>query len=95
VLLGGRDGELQQLAEPRSSGVMHRRTHRHLDRFQIETPGLAAIFEDDVQELIYFARDFLMDGFGCFFSCGVCSASSTGRKRQTLRLSSSSWLVRD
>jgi hypothetical protein len=71
---------------------MHGRTHRHLDRFQIETPGLAAIFEDDAQELIYFARDFPTDRFDRFFSSGE-SVSSTGRARQMLSFTSSNcWL---
>jgi hypothetical protein len=71
---------------------MHGRTHRHLDRFQIETAGLAAIFEDDAQELIYFARDFPPDGFDRFFSSGE-SVSSTGRARQMLSFTSSNcWL---
>jgi hypothetical protein len=46
-LLGSWDRELQQLAERRGSGVMHGRTHRHLDGLQIETAGLAATIEDD------------------------------------------------
>jgi hypothetical protein len=74
---------------------MHSRTHGHLDGFQIETATLAAAVEDDAQQLIYFARDFLLDRFGRFFSCGVCSSCSTGRKRQTLRLSSTNSPAKD
>jgi hypothetical protein len=44
---------------------------------------LAAILEDDPQQLRYFARDFLADRFGCFFSWAVRpSGSAVGRKRQ-------------
>jgi len=88
ALLGGRDGELEQLAETCCSGVMHGRTYRHLDSFQIETAGFAAILEDHAQELVYFARDFLTDRFGRFFSSGD-NVSSTGRARQILSFTSS------
>jgi hypothetical protein len=37
--------------------------------------------------LVYFSRDFLADGFGRFFSCGV-SISSIGRKRQIFSFTS-------
>jgi hypothetical protein len=67
---------------------MHGRAHRHLDGFQIETARLAATIEDDAQQLVYFARDFLADRFGRFFSCGV-RVSSTGRARQILSFTSS------
>lgn len=80
-LLGSRDGESQQLAERRGSGVMHDRTHGHLGSLQIETARLATLLEDHTQELVYFARDFPANRFGRFFSCGD-SVSSTGRARQ-------------
>jgi len=69
---------------------MHGRTHRHLDRFQIETAGLAAIFEDDAQELIYFARDFPTDRFDCFFSWADDAVSSIGLNPQICSLTSNS-----
>src|SRR5438445_6093807 len=78
-LLG--DGELQQLAERRGAGVMHGRTQGHLRSLQIEMARLAALLENQMQELFYFARDLLTDGFGRFFSCGE-SVSSNGRARQ-------------
>jgi hypothetical protein len=74
---------------------MHGQTHGHLDGFQIEPAALAAAVEDDAQQPIYFACDFLLDRFGRFFSSGVCSSCSTGRKRQTLRLSSTNSPVKD
>lgn len=46
---------------------MHGLTHRRLDCFQIQTPDLALAAENDAQELIYFACDFLVDRFGRFF----------------------------
>ena len=57
---------------------MHRRTHGHLDGFQIQMARLAAATEDHAQQLIYFPRDFLLDDLRRFFSCGE-SVSSTGR----------------
>jgi hypothetical protein len=47
---------------------MHGRPHRHFDGLQIETASFAASTKDEVQPLLYFARDFLADGFRCFFS---------------------------
>jgi hypothetical protein len=61
---------------------MHGRAHRHLDGFQIQTAGLAAAVENDTQQFVYFARDFLLDRFGRFFSCSVCGSASAGRARQ-------------
>ena len=93
-MLGRWNRELQQLAERRGAGVVHGRTHGHLGRLHVEMARLAALLEDDAQELAYFARDFLPDGFDRFFSCGV-RVSSIGRKRQTLRFTSTNWLARD
>jgi len=88
-LLSRRNGELQQRAERRGASVMHGGAHRHLDGLQIETARLAALLEDDPQELVYFADDFLTDRFRRFFSSGV-RVSSRGRKRQTRSLTSTS-----
>jgi hypothetical protein len=49
ALLGRWRGKLKEFVQRRSARVMHGRTHRHLDRFQIETARLAAILEDDAQ----------------------------------------------
>ena len=94
-LAGSRGWELQEFAERRGSSVMHGRAHRHLDGFQVEMAGLAPVSEDHTQQLVYFARDFPVDRFGGFFPCGVCSVCSTGRIRQTFRLTSISWLDKD
>ena len=61
----------------------------------VEAAGLAPTLEDRTQPLIYFAGDFPLDRFGRFFSCGVCSVCSSGRKRQTVRLTSTNLLVKD
>ena len=58
---------------------MHGRAHQHLDCFQIESPGLAAFGEDEMEESIYFARDFPADRFGRFFSWGDCWSTWLGR----------------
>lgn len=68
LLFCRRGCELQQFGQRRRAGMMHSRAHRHLDCFQIQTPSLALATEDDVQELIYFTRDFLADRFRRFFS---------------------------
>jgi hypothetical protein len=39
----------QQLAQRGCSGSMHRRSHRHLDRFQIDAACLALLLEDQPQ----------------------------------------------
>jgi hypothetical protein len=93
-LLVRRSGELQEFRERRGAGLMQGRPHRQLDGFQIETTGLAAAAEDDAQELVYFARDLALDRFGRFFSCGVCSVCSMGRKRQIFRLTPINSVVR-
>lgn len=95
TLIGRRGWELQKFAESQGSSVMHGGTHRHLDGFQIEAARLAPAVEDDAQQSVYFAGDFPLDRFGRFFSCGVCSVCSSGRKRQTVRLTSTNLLVKD
>jgi hypothetical protein len=93
-LAGRRSGKLKEFGEQRGSGMVHRRPHPHLDRFQIQTAGLAAAREQDAQKLVYFARDFLADRFGRFFPSGE-SVSSTGRRRQILRLTSTNAPLKD
>ena len=49
----GRGGlESQQLTQHSGAGAMHGRAHRHFDGFQIQPPRLAAIVEDDAQQLV-------------------------------------------
>jgi hypothetical protein len=62
----------------------------HLNGFQIQTPRLAAGVEDDVQQLVYVARDFLLDGFGRFFPWAYGEDSSTGCNWQIRSLTSNS-----
>jgi hypothetical protein len=82
----------QQLAQRGRSGPMHGGPHRHLDRFLVESAGLALVLKNKPQQRAYFPFDFLPDRFRRFFSCGV-SVSSTGRARQIFSLTSSSpWL---
>jgi hypothetical protein len=64
---------------------MHRRPHRHLDRFQIESGSLALVLENETQQRAYFPFDFLPDSFRRFFSSGV-RVSSTGLARQIFSL---------
>jgi len=67
---------------------MHGRAHRHLDGFQIDTARLATTIEDDAQQLVYFARDFLPDRGRRFFSWVEVEASSIGRSRQIFSFTS-------
>ena len=69
-------------------------SHRRFDRFQIEWSVVAAFLKNNMQDPVYFAGDFLLDCLRRFFSCAVCSVCSMGRKRQTLRLTSTNSLVR-
>jgi len=87
-----RGGKLQQLGQCGGSGPMQGRTHRHFGGFQIQMACFAAALEQDAEQLVYFARDLLVDRRGRFFSSGE-RVSSTGRARQILSLTSSnSWL---
>jgi hypothetical protein len=68
---------------------MHDRPYDHLGGLQVQAPRLAAAVEDDARQLVYFARDFLLDGFRLFFSPGE-RVSAIGRTRQIFSLTSSS-----
>jgi hypothetical protein len=59
--------ELQQLRQGTGPGVMHRGTDRRLDALLIEPASRFAVAENDAQQLLYFAGDFLLDRFGLFF----------------------------
>jgi len=84
--------EAQHFAQRRGARPMHGPTHSRFEGLQIHTSRLVTALEHDTQELLYFSRDFLADGFGRFFSSGD-PAPSTGRARQILSLTSSkSWL---
>jgi hypothetical protein len=51
---------------------------------------LADTGEDGLQQPLYFARDFLLDGGRRFLSCSFGAGSSTGRSRQIFSLTSTS-----
>ena len=89
-LVGRWGRKLQQFGQRCGAGLMHGRTHRHLQGFQIQTSRLAAGAESDAQQLFYFAGDFLLDGFRSFFSRADDAASSTGRNAQICSLTSNS-----
>jgi hypothetical protein len=67
-LVRSRGSESQQFGQGGCSGLMESRAYRRFDGFQIEMARFAAGTEDDVQQLLYFAGDFLLDRFGRFFS---------------------------
>ena len=88
ALVGSGGWKLQQFRQCRRSGLMHGRTHSQFDGFQVETSRFATTGEDDAQQLLYFARDFLANRLGRFFSCGE-RVSSAGRARQIFSFTSS------
>src|ERR1022692_1517608 len=75
ALLGGRHRELQEFAQRSCPGVVHGRAHSHLDGLQIQVPRPTATDKDDAQQLVYFARDFLLNRFSRLFSSGLATAS--------------------
>ena len=89
ALVSRRGWELQELTQSGRSRLMHCRPHGHFDGFQIQMPRFAPPRKDHSKQLIYFARDFLADCFGRFFSSGE-SVVSIGRARQILSLTSNS-----
>lgn len=88
AMLAVRLRQAQQFGQSAGAGRVHGRPDQHLDGFQIQMSHLADAGEDGAQQLLYFARDFLVDGFRRFFSCSLCGGSSIGRKRQIFSLTS-------
>lgn len=88
VLIGRRRGEAQEFAQCRCASLVQGRAHSHLDGFQIQPPRPSATIEDDAQQLVYFARDLLADGFRRFFSSGESTSGSDGRIWQICALTS-------
>jgi hypothetical protein len=84
----------QQLGQRRSPDLMHGGSQSGFDRFQVESAVLASPQENPVQKSVYFAGNFLLDGFGRFFSWADGWVCSTGRKRQIFRLTSTNSPVR-
>jgi hypothetical protein len=86
-----RNGKIavQQLTQGYSPGLMHGPPYGHFYGFQIDPAILALVLPDRPQQTTYFARDFLLDGFGFFF-CNV-DAGSSGRNSQILSLTAISF----
>lgn len=80
---------MQQLAQGRRASLVQGGSEGHLDSFHVQLAAFGAILKDQSQQTAYFVRDFLLDRFRCFFSCGV-RVSSTGRARQIFSFTSSS-----
>jgi hypothetical protein len=79
---------------------MHLGTDQDLNGLQIEVTSFMYPGENGLQQLFYFARDFLLDGLRRFFSWGLRDCSSTGRRRQIFSFTSrnerlSSWNFRN
>jgi hypothetical protein len=91
-VVGARGGELQQLGQHSRSGVVHGRAYDHLHGLHLATPSLAKATTENAQQLVYFARDFLLDCFIRFFSSGESTSGSDGRIWQICALISISSL---
>ena len=87
-MIGIWDCKLQQFGQGCGAGVVHCRANRHFDSFQVHASRLVATFEEDAQQLFYFARDLLADGLRRFFSSSE-RVSATGRARQIFSFTSS------
>lgn len=79
---------LQQLRQGGCPGMMHGGADCCLDTFQIESAVRFVIAENNAEQLLYFAGDFLPDDLRRFFSCADGAASATGRIAQICALTS-------
>jgi hypothetical protein len=66
---------------------MHRGSHGHLHRLQVNTSGPAEILENEPEQSAYFPLDFPLERFRRFFSCGD-NELSIGRTAQSCSLTS-------
>lgn len=73
---------LQQFRKRDGPGMVHRRADDRFDGFKVQATRLAAVPKNDAQQAVYFARNFLLNRFSRFFSCGCGTVFSTGRNRQ-------------
>jgi hypothetical protein len=78
---------LQEMLQRSGPSAVHGGAGGGFDRFQIETALPAEFGERELEQAIYFVGDFLTDGVRRFFSWDE-GASSTGRRRQILSLTS-------
>jgi hypothetical protein len=78
-------GGIEKTAHDCGPGPVHSRANQHFDSLQIHTSRFHPIMQDDLQQALYFACDFVTDRLGRFFSSGL-SVSSTGRARQIFSL---------
>jgi hypothetical protein len=87
--LGGETrSRVEQVLEHRRTPLVCGGTGGHFDRLQIKLTALTQTLEDHLQQSGYFLRDFPLDRFRRFFSCGD-SDSATGRARQIFSFTSS------
>jgi hypothetical protein len=87
-LCGEASSSIEQILEYHRSPLVCGSTGSHFDRLQIKLAALAQTLEDPLQQGGYFLRDFALDRFRRFFSCGD-SDSCTGRARQIFSFTSS------
>ena len=80
----------EQLGQRASPRLMHSGSQRAFDRFQVESAVIVALLKNQTQKPVYFAGDFLLDGFGRFSSWAEGRVSSTGRNWQICSLTSNS-----
>jgi hypothetical protein len=60
-------GNCSSLVKNRCPGMVHGGAHQHFGGFQFQMSRLQAAVENHTQQLDYFARDLLLEGFGRFF----------------------------
>ena len=80
----------EKLGQRAGPSLMHGGSQSAFDRLQIESSAVVALLKNHAQKSVYFAGDFLLDGFGRFFSWSDGRVSSTGRNSQICSLTSSS-----
>jgi hypothetical protein len=90
ALLWGRNSVFQQSTQSDCSGLLQGNPQGGFDRLQIRSAVFVTLGEDATQQLVYLARDLLMDCSSRFFSWSVQPprCCSTGRSSQIF------WLIR-
>jgi hypothetical protein len=88
ALLWGGSSVFQQFTQGGCCGLMQGGPQGGFHGLQIRSAAFVTLGEDATQQLVYFARDLLMDCSSRFFSCSVQPprCCSTGRSSQIFSL---------
>ena len=84
---------VEQILEHHRTQLVCRCTSSNFDRLPIKLTALTQTLEDYLQQCGYFLRNFMLDRFRRFFSCGD-NDSDTGRARQIFSFTSTRSLAR-